>query len=97
MPLNIYQLHMFINIIISEFLPIFQSIVEASQVTGGKGPAGQCRRCKRSEFNPWIGRIPWRRKWHPSLVFLPGESHGQRNLVGYSPWGCKESNTTEAS
>ena len=40
-------------------------------------------------------KIPWRRKWWPTPVFLPGESHGQRSLAGYSPWGCKESDTTE--
>ena len=40
-------------------------------------------------------KIPWRRKWQPTSVFLPGKSHGQRSLVGYSPWGCKESYTTE--
>ena len=39
--------------------------------------------------------IPWRRKWQPTPIFLPGESHGQRSLVGYSPWGHKESDTTE--
>ena len=49
----------------------------------------------RPRFNPWIGKIPWRRKWLPTPVFLPGEFHGQRNLVGYSPWGCKELDTTE--
>ena len=38
---------------------------------------------------------PWRRKWQPTPVFLPGESHEQRNLVGYSPWGCKKSDKTE--
>ena len=38
-------------------------------------------------FDPWIGKIPWRRKWQPIPVFLPGKSHGQRSLVGYSPWG----------
>ena len=43
----------------------------------------------------WVGRIPWRRKWQPSPEPLPGESHGQRSLVGYSPWGRKESDTTE--
>ena len=43
----------------------------------------------------WVGRIPWRRKWHPTPVFLPGKSHGGRNLVGYSPWGRKEPDTTE--
>ena len=45
--------------------------------------------------NPGLGRFPWSRKWHPTPVLLPGESHGQRSLVGYSPWGCKESDTTE--
>ena len=43
----------------------------------------------------WVGKIPWRRKWQPNSVFLPGEFHGQRSLVGYSPWGCKESDMTE--
>ena len=47
-------------------------------------------------YNPWVGKIPWRREWQPSSAFLPGEkSHGQRSLVGYNPWGCKESDTTE--
>ena len=46
-------------------------------------------------FNPWVGRIPWRRKWQATPVFLPGKSHGQRNLVGHRPWGGKESDTTE--
>ena len=44
--------------------------------------------------DPWVGQIPWRRKWQPTPVFLPGESHG-RSLVGYSSWGRKESDTTE--
>ena len=57
----------------------------------------QCRRCMRLEFSPWVGKIPWRRKWQPTLVFLPGKFHGQRSLVGCSPWGCKESGTTEAT
>ena len=48
----------------------------------GKESACQCR---RHRFNPWIRRTPWRRKWQPTLVFLPGKSHGQRCLVGYSP------------
>ena len=45
---------------------------------------------KRQGFNPWVGKILWRRKWQPSLVFLPGRSHGQRSLAGYSPWRRKE-------
>ena len=44
---------------------------------------------------PSVGKMPWRREWQPSPVFLPGESHGQRSLVGYSPWGHTESDTTE--
>ena len=51
----------------------------------GKEPACQCRRWKRCEFDPRVGKIPWRRAWLPTLVFLPGESHGQRSLVGHSP------------
>ncbi|XDA81174.1 hypothetical protein R6Z07F_011148 [Ovis aries] len=46
-------------------------------------------------FNPWVGKIPWRRKWQPTPVLLPGKSHGRRSLAGYSPWGCKESGRTE--
>ena len=48
-------------------------------------------------MDPWVGKIPRRRKWHPTPAFLPGKSRGQRSLVGYSPWGCKESDTTETS
>jgi len=47
------------------------------------------------QFNLWAGKIPWRRKWQPTPVFLPGEYHEQRSLVGYSPWDCKESDTTK--
>ena len=49
----------------------------------------------RPGFNLWIGTIPWRGKWQPTPAFLPGESHGQRRLEGYSPWGHTESDTTE--
>ena len=51
--------------------------------------------CGRPGFDPSIGKIPSRRKWQPISVFLLGESHGWRSLVGYSPRGCKESDTTE--
>ena len=61
----------------------------------GKEPICQCRRCKRLGFSPWVGKIPWRRKWQPTPIFLPGESHGI--LVGYSPQGCKEAGTTEVT
>ena len=56
--------------------------------------AGDIMRCG---FDPWVGKIPWRRAWQPSPVFLPGKSHGQRCLTGYSPWGRKELDTTEAT
>ena len=54
-----------------------------------------CLQCRRPGFDPWDGKIPWRRKWQPTPVHLPGKSHGRRSLVGYSPWGRKESDTTE--
>ena len=50
---------------------------------------------QETQFDPWVGKIPWRRKWQPTPVSLPGKSHGQRSLVGCSPWGCKESGTTD--
>ena len=56
---------------------------------------GACLQRGRSSFDPWVGKIPWRRKWQPTPVLLPRKFHGQRSLVGYSPWGCKESDTTE--
>ena len=55
-------------------------------ITGGasgKEPACQCRRCKRCGFYPWVGKIPWRRAWQPTSIFLPGKFHGQRDLAGY--------------
>ena len=63
----------------------------------GKEPVFQCRRHKRLEFGPWVRKIPWRRARQPTSVFLPGESHGQKSLMGYSPWGCKESDMTEST
>ena len=61
-----------------------------------KNPPANARDVRRG-FDPWVGKIPWRRKWQPTPVFLPGESHGQRSLTGYSPEGCKESDTTEVT
>ncbi|XDC83602.1 hypothetical protein R6Z07F_014775 [Ovis aries] len=57
----------------------------------GKEPTCQCKTHKRSEFNSWIRKIPWRSVWQPTPLFSPGESHGQRRLVGYSPQGCRVS------
>ena len=58
----------------------------------GKESAWQCRRCR---FDPWVRKIPWRRKCQPTPEFLPGESHRQRSLVGYSPWGHRELDNSE--
>jgi len=57
----------------------------------------QGRRLRRHRFDPWVSKIPWRTAWQPTPVFLSGESHGQRSLEGYSPCGCKESDTTKAT
>ena len=53
--------------------------------TSGKEPTCQCRRHKRCGFDSWVGKIFWKKAWQPTPVFLPGESHGQRSPVGYSP------------
>jgi len=63
-------------------LPWWFSGKESSQNAGDAG------------LIPGLRRSPWRRKWQSTPVFLPGESHGLRSLVGYSPWGCEESDTT---
>ena len=60
-----------------------------------KEAACQCRRHKQHTFSPWVGKIPWSKKWQPTPVFLPVLFPGQQNLVSYSPWGHKESDTTE--
>ena len=60
----------------------------------GNGKESPCQ-CRRPRFDPWIGKIPWSSEWQPTPVFLPGESHVQRSLMGYNPWGCKELDTTE--
>ena len=67
--------------------------------TNDKEPACHCRRPMKHRFDPWVGKIPWRRTWrgYSPPVFLPGESCGQRSLVGYSPQGRTESDMTEAT
>ena len=65
-------------------LLIYVSMSEASGLSSsanGKGPTWQCRRLKRHGFSPWVRKIPSRRKWQPTSLLLPGESHGQRSLV----------------
>ena len=62
---------------------------------GGSVLKGTTCQCKRLGFDPWVGKIPWKRKWQPTSVFLPEKSHGHRSLAGYSPRGPKELDTTE--
>ena len=87
--------HIMLALIAQSFPTLCNPMIPDTLWCSGEKSACWCRRCKRHGIYPWVGKIPWRRKWQPSLVFLPGESHEQRSLAGYSPWGCKESYTTE--
>ena len=70
--------------------------IHASQaILGAKNLPANAGDIKKYEFNPWVRKIPWRRKRQPTPVFLPGKYHGQRSLVGYRPWGRKELDMTE--
>ena len=61
----------------------------------GNSAARICLQFKRTRFDPWVRKVPWRREQQLTPVFLPAEFHGQRSLVDHSPWGCKELDTTE--
>ena len=69
--------------------------VDSPGGASGKESACHCRRLRRFRFDPKVRKIPWRRKWQPTPVFLPRKFHGQRSLVGYSPWGSKETDMIE--
>ena len=62
---------------------------------GSAGKESTCNAGNSGDTGLWVGKIPWRRKWQPTPVFLPGKFYGQRRLVGYNPWGYKESDTTK--
>ena len=66
-------------------MPLLVSVVETGFPGGARG-AEPSSQCLRHGFDPWVGKIPWRRRRQPAPVFLPGEPHGWRSLVGYSPW-----------
>ena len=70
-------------------------LVRLSSWCSDKESACKCRRYRRLRFDPWVGTTSWSRKWQPTPGFLPGKFHRQRSLVGYSPWGRKESDVTE--
>ena len=63
--------------------------------TSGKKLTCQCKRDKRCSFDPWVRKMPWSGNGNPLQYFLPGKFHGERSLLGYSPWGCRERDTTE--
>ena len=79
------------------WLKPYQSLFGLPGGTSGKESTCQYRRRRRCEFDLWVRKIPWRWKWQPTPVFLPGESHGQKSLVAYSPQGCTELDTTEVT
>ena len=79
-----------------DVVSVFQTNTNlAPRWLSGKKSACQCKRSRRCGFNPWVRKITWRRKWQPNPLFLPGKSHGQRSLAGYSPWDLKESEMTQ--
>ena len=86
--LNCTELYMFFFFFFTQYQLAFQWL-------SGEKSTCQCRSHRRCRFNPWVRKIPWKREWQPIPVFLTGKSYGQRNLAGYSPWGCKESDTTK--
>ena len=94
--IGLYQLHLAIlsSLQLKKHLDFTMGFLGG---TSGKEPPCQCRRHKRHGFVPWVGKILWKRKWEPTPVFLPRESHGQRNLRSYGPQCLKESDMTEAT
>ena len=79
-PACLLPVRVFKGTVVSESVqPDLQWSINLPDGSGVKNPA----------FDPWVGKIPWRRKWEPTPVFLPEKSHGQRSLAGYSPWGRK--------
>ena len=76
-------------------MPRFPSCVLCGGLPGGSDREESACQCRRRGFDPWVGKILWRRKWQNTLVFLPGEFHGQRSLEGYSRWDPEKSDTPE--
>ena len=83
------------HFVIVVFLGMPCSEYWASRGKAIKNPPASAGDKKRIRLNPWVGNIPWSRKWQPTPVFLPGKFHGQRSLLGYSPRDHKESDTIE--
>ena len=79
------------NKTLSFFLPLSLMTWTSQEAQWGR----KYLQCSKHGFSPWVRKIPWRWKWQPTPVFLPGKFHRQRSLVGYSPWDRKESDTSE--
>ena len=76
------------RLIMGHPVSVLHSFLGLNKVMWGfPGASDSKESAKKPRFNPWVGKIPWRREWLPTTVFLPGEFHEQRRLVGYSPWG----------
>ena len=90
LPFCLFNLLM-VSFVVQKLLHLIRSHLFSGLSRGlsGKESACQCRRCRGHGFDPWVRKIPWRRKWQPTPIFLPGKSHGQRSLAGYSPWGSQ--------
>ena len=78
-----------------DYLTLNSLIHKNQGFPGGTSDKESACQHRRLRFDPWVRKISWRMKWQPTPVFLPGESHGQRSLVGDGPWGCKELDMTE--
>ena len=98
---NLYLCH---HIFFSDSDPLTSLLCKPSYLhwvhpgsASSKDPACQYRRHKRCRFHPWVRKLPWQKSWQATPVFLPGESHGQRSLVGYSSKGCKELDIIEVT
>jgi len=78
-----------------DILPQYMGCRSFPGGASGKEPTCLHMSGKRHRFDPWVGKIPWRKGWQPTPVFVPGESHEQGSLVGYSPWGRKELDMTD--
>ena len=75
-----------LNTLNKQYQPVYMHTYVLSWWLNGKESTCQFRRLR---FDLWVTKIPWRRKWQPTVGFLPGKSHGQRSLVGHNPWGGK--------
>ena len=93
-PQNKEDIHSSLNLIQLIIITSLQAL-GFSLVCGGSDDNSICLQCRRPGFDPWVRKIPWRRKWQPTPVLLPGKFNEWRSLVGYSPWGRKELDMTE--